>query len=578
MTERVPESRWEVVAGILLMAALAALVFGTGEVLVHGYRSAVAGRFIWSSRHIGWMAPASYLIFLLTAASPFVAFALVRPRWWLMAAAGALTSGIAVFAFVRILSAQRLHPVAIGLVAAAIAFRVARGIITAPDRWYRPARRIVPVLAALIGVWGVGSALWWAREARAEPPVAVRRGMPNVLLLVLDTVRGENLSLLGYNRTTTPHLERYAARGTNFEMALSPAPWTLPSHAAMFTGRSTWELSSGFLRKLDGAAPTLAEALTGLGYRAGGFVGNHIYASWESGLARGFQRYEDYPVSLRQVLLSSEIGQLVSSQRSRLAIRAADRPRAPEVNAGFLSWLDDGDGAPFFAFLNYMDAHLPYATPQAWERRFAGDSAMVDRYDAAVAFLDEEIGRLLDELDRRGVLDNTVLIITSDHGEHLGDHGLDDHANSLYTQLLRVPLVIAGPGVAAGRRVSSPVSLVDLPATVWQLVGDGTARFPGQSVLFEPGPDGHEDRPIVTTVERHPLGRSWFRNGSGPLWSVFSRDHHLIINPDGTVELFQFRTDPRETADLASDPSERDLVEQLKRIVDTARPTGGVAR
>ena len=186
---------------------------------------------------------------------------------------------------------------------------------------------------------------------------------PNVLMIVLDTVRAQNLNLYGYHRPTMPKLEQIAKTGVFFEQAVSPAPWTLPSHASMFTGRHPHELSADWTTPLDATYPTLAEILYQHGYVTAGFVANKIYCSYESGLNRGFMHYEDYLVSPGQLIRSSALGREITNnldlrQRFKyyddLGGKSAER-----LNHDFLSWLSRQEQGPFFAFLNYFDAHNP---------------------------------------------------------------------------------------------------------------------------------------------------------------------------------------------------------------------------
>jgi arylsulfatase A-like enzyme len=441
-------------------------------------------------------------------------------------------------------------------------------------------------------------------------------GASNVLLIVLDTVRAESLSLYGYDRDTSPNLRRYAARGVRFDRAFSTAPWTAPSHASMFTGRWCHELSVGWNRPLDGSCPTLAGFLAGRGYDTAGFVANTTYCSYETGLARGFARYDDYDVSLRAILLCSSLVQRVvnfTHKHPTLArLVGEDRPTsghrksAERINRNFLEWLSSRSGTPerpFFAFLNYYDAHHPYLSPERddpgpfgarpesgddlrmlrswWEfdkrkldRR--GVELVRDSYDRCIAYLDRHVGKVLDELDRRGVLSSTLVVITADHGEHLGEQHLFGHGCSLYRPELHVPLLVITPnGEARGRVVSTPVSLRDLPATVVDVLGIGDysrSPFPGQSLArtwsgsTEPALLG--EPPVLSEVEAAPEfdpnhGTSPAR--LGPMRSLVGWGFHYIRNGDGREELFNLEGDPGERLDLST---RRDAEVTLARFRD----------
>lgn len=229
---------------------------------------------------------------------------------------------------------------------------------------------------------------------------------------------------------------------------------------------------------------------------------------------------------------------------------------------------------PFFMFVNYMDAHLPYGTPAHWVAKFKGDSGVVDRYDAALARLDHAVGELVDSLTVRGAMDNTILIITADHGEHLGDHGMDDHANSLYSQLLHVPLVVVQPsGAAAGTRVDAAVSLIDLAPTILDLAGlPGDSTMPGSSLagLWQGGQVS--DSVLFAQVDQHPLKRSWFRNRDGPIWAAIDPEYHFIVNTDSSLELFRYREDRAEETNVASTAGQHIIDDFKSRLTTLHRP------
>ena len=328
--------------------------------------------------------------------------------------------------------------------------------------------------------------------------------------MILDTVRAAELSLYGYGRPTTPELERWAERGTVFERAFSPASWTLPSHASIFTGRPELLLGATHWDRLGSDWPTLAEVLHGRGYGTVAFVANADWAGWDSGLGRGFEHYDDYPVSLWTAISATSFGRVIYPMLydrlpgrlqwlpGRLRLRHPVQHRsAAAISSAFLGWLDDRPRAPYFAFLNFMDAHTPYTPPDSFRNRYrtpmprpASRYAYADRppirltptdmrprqdlYDGSIAYLDSEIGRLLDALEQRGGLENTLVVLTADHGEEFAEHGLGGHGSTLYRLSVQVPLVLWFPGrIPAGRRVASPVSLHNLAATVLDLAAPG---------------------------------------------------------------------------------------------------------
>jgi arylsulfatase A-like enzyme len=478
-------------------------------------------------------------------------------------------------------------------------------------------RRTSPLLAGAvlaIILLTLGRRQWseYRAVAALPPPPA---GARNVLLIVWDTVRAGHLSLHGYGRPTSPNLEQFARRGVRFDRAFATAPWTLPSHSSLFTGRWPHELTADWRVPLDDTHATLAEFLSARGYDTAGFVANLDYCSRETGLGRGFAHYEDYPIEpwdlfTRYIGIGSRIDLLTPASVLNRWLKAhwSDGydviPRAKEhakdaaaINRSFLAWLSwqRARGRPFFAFLNDNDAHSPYEVPEpsapafglrpssyldrlilkSWDTldkrqvSVAHVQTAIDVYDDSIRYLDGRFGDLLDELARRGVLDDTLVIVASDHGEHLGDHLLFSHGCSLYRQLVGVPLVIVDPkAVPAGRSVAEPVSLRDIPATVVDLLGLGRgAPFPGRSLARLWAGNGPADvaepllmeagKPIALMNQgREPVAK-------GPMKAMVADGMHYIREADGREELYLLKTDPEEESDLAAYPF---AAESLRRL------------
>ena len=376
-------------------------------------------------------------------------------------------------------------------------------------------------LAGLIGLLIVLAILSSGRQAirghRALTGLpAPLAGARNVVLIVWDTVRAPNLSVYGYPRNTTPNLSEWARKGVRHTMALAPATWTYPSHTCFFTGQWPYRLNSQWNYTLDATYPTLAEYLASRGYQTVGFVANARCCSYETGLDRGFAQFEDYPITPRFLLGRTVPGSwILKNILSRgdhydskwIDLQSRD---ARGINEAFLGWLARSRrDRPFFAFLNYFDAHDPYVPPADYSGRFGirpktpedyqflFDYRDVDKdrkqvrnilmardcYDDCIAFLDGQLGRLLEALGSRGLLDNTLVIITGDHGESFGDHSVFRHGSALYLDQISVPLVFLSPDAPAGRTVTTPVSLRDLPATVVDRLGlSAGSPFPGRSL------------------------------------------------------------------------------------------------
>jgi arylsulfatase A-like enzyme len=485
------------------------------------------------------------------------------------------------------------------LLAAGSGRLISRGVAGLGPRGRRLARRSLAGLAGLLVVTAAGTI---GGRAVAEYRASARLPAPpsraaNVLLIVMDTVRARSLSLYGYSRDTTPQLARWAKRGVRFEWASSPSSWTFPSHCTLFTGRWPYQLNSHRHLVLDAPCPTLAEFLGEQGYRTAGFAANTSYCSYESGLDRGFAHYEDYTLSPWTILATTAPGRWLAMNvlmdamspddfygRKWLQYRSRD---ARGINAAFLDWLSRqsrGD-RPFFAFLNFMDAHEPFLSPRGQAAKFGvppmsrGDYEILlhhwdtdkthisardvalnrDGYDNCIAYLDEQLGALLDELDRRGVLENTLVVITSDHGEEFGEHNVFNHGYSLYLDETRVPLVILSGAAPAGRVVDEPVSLRDVPATIIDLLGmTADSPFPGGSLAAhwrsEAGAARPPDSPALAEADFLTIALDP-RRGRGPTqrgytMSLMTKGWHYIRDGAGAEGLFDLATDPGESFNL----------------------------
>jgi arylsulfatase A-like enzyme len=427
--------------------------------------------------------------------------------------------------------------------------------------------------------------------AKLPPPPP---SAPNVVLIVWDTVRAYNTTLAGYTRNSTPNLARWARTGVKYERAIAAAPWTYPSHACFFTGQWPSRLNAQWKFTLDVPEPTLAEYLSSRGYQTAGFAANTNCCTYESGLARGFAHYEDYALGPQSLLtrtvpgkwlLEQAIGQTNYHAKKWIGLQSRG---ARQISNAFLGWLGARRAdRPFFAFLNYFDAHEPYMPPRDFEGRFGikprtrddydrlfhfvgiakGPNQIRDIvtardcYDDCVAYLDHELGRLLGVLKGRGLLDNTVVIITSDHGEAFGEHGTVGHSYSVYLDEIFVPLVILAPAAPAGLSVHDPVSLRDLPATVVDLMGLSDGRpFPGRSLAA--GWKGGSDRtfaqpisPALAEQAEESVLQAPTNNGNAQprfRMSLVAAGHHYIRDGIGKEKLFDLRTDPYEQVDLLS--------------------------
>ena len=587
---------------VLLIALWFGLVAGLLELTFLVTRAQVFENGAWMrSPHSVWMVPVSNLLLAAAGGVFLCLLARARPRWGRRLVVGTL---VALACLGQLLLIRGLNLFTCVLIAAGLARQLTPVVIARWPRFLSLVRRSLPsllgVVVALVGFSFARDS--FARHRAIEGRPEVSGPAPNILLIVLDTVRADRLSLYGYDRDTTPNLARLARRGVRFDRARSTAPWTLPSHASMFTGRWPHELEVERHFRLDATYPTLAEFLRDRGYATVGVVANQFFCGSGSGLGRGFTDYRVFSVTPGEILRSSTLGWLLAVVADRTRVELVSRFQddvmsgvslefrrkdAKGVNQEFLDWLEGHDGRPFFAFLNYFDAHDPYLVPEGTRKHFGkaprsraeiallrdwqkldyktlGPEAIElasDSYDDCIAALDRELGVLFDELTRRGVLERTMVIITSDHGEQFGEHGGFRHAASLYGSEVHVPLLIFAPeGVPAGRVVRTPVSLRDLPATVVDLLGwQDTSPFPGSSLARTWETQGDRGRapadPPLSELGMPdgPSGEKFAKvTHSDPLKAIVDEGKVYIRHAGGREELYDIEADPTESLDLST--------------------------
>lgn len=422
----------------------------------------------------------------------------------------------------------------------------------------------------------------------------------NVLLVVADTLRWDHVSTYGYSHSTTPRLDRLASEGAVYELAFAASPWTTPSHAAMFTGQYPSRNGvDGRNIYLNPEASTLAGHLTRHGFQTAGFI-NNVYIRRQTGIGRGFQQYEEFWGRNE----GSSLPLLLELLRDRL------RPRqdtgAQETRQSVEDWLNkDWNGTnPFFLFVHFMEPHAPYGVPATFLPQFLPAHVTPDQarqvnqdpelfichkvsmtpkdfeilnalYDNDIRYLDDQIGKLLDSLRQRGVLDNTLVIFVSDHGEHFGDHGLMSHELSIYDSLIRVPLILRHPAsIPAGTRISNVVQTVDLFPSILRFthVPSGSLQLQGASLL--PRAMDRAKQPFAFAEYNNARAvdkiQRRFPGFSNPLFrmktlrAVRSADLKLIVGSDGSRELYNMKADPGETNNLYSQsPEEARILEAV---------------
>jgi arylsulfatase A-like enzyme len=404
-----------------------------------------------------------------------------------------------------------------------------------------------------------------ATSACTPPPSGAP---PNMVVILVDTLRADRLGVYGNQRGLTPFMDELASRGTVFTNAYAPSSWTCPSVASLFTSRFASQHGvNDFDAKLADSEVTFAEVLTDRGYVAGGFSAN-LRMQGTYGYGQGFAEWHAY--------MGSHDGNGI-------------KPRGKVLRRESLGWLRPAASAepkpPLFLYLQYMEPHTPYDPIEPFRSTFGRGSSAVDEkraheklmamrrlsdaeierleslYDGEVAAVDAEIRVLFAELEQLGFLENALIVVTADHGEEFGEHGVMLHGFTLFNGAMRVPLIIVAPGFGGGRVVDDNVSLVDVAPTLLELAGipappsfEGRSLVPLMSSPFSPiglwtklvaAPD------VIGEIE--PYGDSDRRRHAQ---AIVSGANKLLVSPKGETSLFDLSKDPAEVAPLdGSDPS-----------------------
>jgi arylsulfatase A-like enzyme/Flp pilus assembly protein TadD len=349
---------------------------------------------------------------------------------------------------------------------------------------------------------------------RTAPPAPIQR--PNVLLITIDTLRADRVG-----RGLTPAIDGLAARGVRFTHARSTVPLTLASHVSIMTGTLPPENGVRVNGVTLTARPTIAQAFHDAGYRTGAFVGAYVLDR-RFGLAGGFDMYDD------------------RVRRDPSGAPRLDAERRGDIVAGAaLQWLAGGRGKPFFAWIHFYDPHAPYNPPQEFLAKAGGNA-----YDGEVAFADAQVGRVLEWLRASGESERTVVAITGDHGEGLGDHGELTHGMLAYDSTLRVPLVVTAPPGLEGAKAHSPGTANDTPVSLADLAG---------TLLHAAGvpvPTGMREGPLAGNSEayaetEYPRTAGWHDVSA----LAFDR-WKLVLSSE--AELYDVTADPGESRNLAS--------------------------
>jgi arylsulfatase A-like enzyme len=619
---------------VLLIATWFGLFAGLAEDLILLYQLSIMGKVIPYGINVIWMAPLAYVIAFIALGLLLLLLSRKIPRY--------ISSQVIVFIFAFLayfgtfLWLHQIQRIALVVLALGLAVQTARMAAAHPNAFYfllyhtlgwtrvfnlirvrretgedQPAptnamsRREFLISSGLL-IGGLAFSVTGLDDYRDYSRISkipkIGKKLPNVILITLDTVRAKSLSLYGNKRRTTPQLERLAQRGVVFERAFSTAPWTLTSHAGIFTGHYPHDLSADWRTPLDDTYPTLAEFLSAQGYITAGFIANVYYCSTQWGLSRGFAHYEDYPISAGEMIRSAKLTDyLTDSDAFRHTFNYYNtfgRKTAEHLNRDFLNWHSKNQKEPFFAFLNYFDAHNPYLPPDRFLKLFGPElhrdnpiraladwtgnekqqiQAELNAYEGVIAYIDHQLGLLFDELEKRGIFDDTVVVITSDHGEHFGENGgLMEHGQSLYMPEVHVPLIVLYPAaVPVGMRINQNVTIRDLAITILDLIGLKDKNvFPGSSIspywtntqsvgnLSESALLVEVNRPPFVPQKQAPVNK-------GDLKALIMDRYHYIKNGDGSEELYDFEADPQESIDLVNLPENQKRLDQFRLTLDS---------
>jgi arylsulfatase A-like enzyme len=393
---------------------------------------------------------------------------------------------------------------------------------------------------------------------------------PNVILITLDTVRADHLGCYGYTRNTSPRIDAFADHATQYTHAISSAPWTVPTHASLFTARFSFEHgahtfevdnpTANNVNPLSVRFLTIAEALQAEGYETGAFVANAAFLGRRWQLDQGFETY------------------------------VVDHKRAGVLNQRVFNWLAGRKDQPFFLFVNYMDAHGPYntskpapflATPAVQdngellnelERRVMPGTepvpeelaqSVIDQYDTAIANLDEQLGVFLDRLQELGLYENSMIVVTSDHGEYFGEHRLVKHSKDVYEEVLQVPLITKDPRQDTPKRVDGFVTSTDIPALIFSQLPPVIATPLLKKFADVPGNHAIIAENYYTRAHDlfHP---QWGHRFNRIRTAIYDWPYKFIRSSDNAHELYDLEEDPSESNNLFGESRHSDVTRRLE--------------
>jgi arylsulfatase A-like enzyme len=435
-------------------------------------------------------------------------------------------------------------------------------------------------------------------------------GSPNVLVLLIDTLRGDHLSCYGYGKPTSPAMDQFASEGAVFLNTYTQASWTKPATASLMTGlypstHQTMTMGSGLAESFR----ILPEVYQEKGYRTAIFTSNNLVSP-----LFGFDQGVDFfyygkAQMVRELMFGNVVRTLLRSNQDRKrmvedwfwslesSLRFRERvdydPSAESLNSRFLEWLDEGPDRPYFAYIHYIEPHFPYTPPPPFDTLFTSIEPgtyvqptqnfgfqpfdrmepverdllekVLGEYDGEIAYLDHVLGNFFRELERRGVLDRTIVLLTADHGEEFFDHSMWGHGHSLFNEVVKIPLIMRFPAmIPAGTKVTSVAALVDVMPTLLELSGiEGKVETAGKSLL-----------PLLKSKEAESEPRSSYGEvltGGRKAWFLTDGTYKILRAQKGVLEeimLFDLRDGDREAHDLSDSLPEvkADFVRKMDKI------------
>ncbi|MCQ9206269.1 MAG: sulfatase-like hydrolase/transferase [Omnitrophica bacterium] len=401
---------------------------------------------------------------------------------------------------------------------------------------------------------------------------------PNVIILLSDSLRRDHMGLYGYGRDTTPNIDRFAKDCVVFKNAISQCSWTSPAVASLFTSlySSVHGVISHRERKADclnHKLVTIAEALKEKGFQTAAFIASPQICKgllWD----QGFDKFKR--IATMDVFLNA-------------------KPRASELNRLSLEWIAKNKGKPFFVYIHYMDTHYPYIPPQPYDSAFKSDvtrkmntkeaSAMhgvsgkdgqssdlsyyIDKYDGEILYMDHMIGQFLGELKRYGLADNTVIVVTSDHGEGFFEHGFCGHGHTLYNEEIDIPLIIKVPeSIGLKGAVYRKVGLIDILPSIMHVIGSKFSYYDINGINI-----------LDSSVDTVPKNRAIFSelDHKITLRAIKKFNYKAIYAPsEEKVELYDFENDPRETDNIVESYSEKS--DELQEEIDAWQKQRGLQK